>query len=549
MKPKARKYRLRRGGALADGVDPAVAAAGVGKNAPANANAPRVTGGGDPAPQTPQPEMPAKAHTGEVSSADDVSSEQAIAAIRREGLTGRQLRMARRVAQKHGLAPTSDFDAVRLLRAQGVDPFRRANMLELVVPQGEEGSGKPVQLPQTVPQPRPPAIPQSEPRAPEERAGEIYKIQRDIARRRRRKMLLLVARLAVFVFLPTLVALWYYGGVATPLYATNSEFVIKKQETQGAAGISGLFQGTGIATQQDSTTVQSFLQSREAMQRLDADHGFKSHFSEAEIDVIQRLDPGATDEDAYALYKRTVTIGYDPTEGILKMEVIAANPETSEAFSKALIGYAEERVDGLTERVRQDQMRGAIESYEEAEANVRVAQERVLELQERLGVLNPETEVATLMQQIATFETELRSKQLELDQLLANARPNQARVSGVRGDIERLQALIGELRGSMTESSEGSASLARISGELRIAEGELLMRQTLLQQALQQREGARITASSQALYLETSVTPVAPDEPTYPKVFENTLLAFFVFAGIYLMVSLTASVLREQVSG
>ena len=37
-------------------------------------------------------------------------------AIRREGLTGRQLRMARRVAQKHGLAPTSDFDAVRLLR-------------------------------------------------------------------------------------------------------------------------------------------------------------------------------------------------------------------------------------------------------------------------------------------------------------------------------------------------------------------------------------------------------------------------------------------------
>ena len=53
-------------------------------------------------------------------------------AIRAEGLTGRQLRMARRVANKHGLHPTSDFDAVRLLRARGIDPFQRTNMLELV---------------------------------------------------------------------------------------------------------------------------------------------------------------------------------------------------------------------------------------------------------------------------------------------------------------------------------------------------------------------------------------------------------------------------------
>jgi capsular polysaccharide transport system permease protein len=39
---------------------------------------------------------------------------------------------------------------------------------------------------------------------------------------------------------------------------------------------------------------------------------------------------------------------------------------------------------------------------------------------------------------------------------------------------------------------------------------------------------------------------VAPDEPTYPRAFENTLLAFLIFGGIYLMLSLTASVLREQ---
>ena len=46
-------------------------------------------------------------------------------AIAQEGLTARQLRMARRVAQKQGLIVGSDYDAVRQLRLAGIDPFQR----------------------------------------------------------------------------------------------------------------------------------------------------------------------------------------------------------------------------------------------------------------------------------------------------------------------------------------------------------------------------------------------------------------------------------------
>ena len=48
--------------------------------------------------------------------------------------------------------------------------------------------------------------------------------------------------------------------------------------------------------------------------------------------------------------------------------------------------------------------------------------------------------------------------------------------------------------------------------------------------------------------LAAIAAPVPPDEPTYPKALQNTIVAFFIFAGIYLMMSLTASILREQVS-
>ena len=66
--------------------------------------------------------------------------------------------------------------------------------------------------------------------------------------------------------------------------------------------------------------------------------------------------------------------------------------------------------------------------------------------------------------------------------------------------------------------------------------------------AAAQMETARIEANKQVRYLSLSVAPVAPDEATYPKAFQNTIVAFLIFSGIYLMLSLTASILREQVS-
>ena len=50
-------------------------------------------------------------------------------------------------------------------------------------------------------------------------------------------------------------------------------------------------------------------------------------------------------------------------------------------------------------------------------------------------------------------------------------------------------------------------------------------------------------------YLSLGVSPVAPDEPTYPRAFANTALALLIFAGIYLMISMTTAILREQVTG
>ena len=545
-KPKAPKFRIRRSSAQA------VSAAAPDASAPSTDLPSHSDDGfGD------------AAFPGSAKAEDAKKNEAGIAEIRREGLTGRQLRMARRLAQKHGLNPSSDFDAVRLLRGMGIDPFDRANMLELV--KGREPAAKAapataptqaapsqanapvgeqrINLPQTVepgknlPGPAAPAGPPG--------MHDIERIQRDIARRRRQKLIYLGVRLGFFVILPTILAFFYFAFLATPSYATKSEFVV--QQAEAAAAQPGLLGGTAMATSQDSILVQDFLTSREALQRLDADHGYRAHFSDPSVDSLQRISDDASNEAVYKHFENHVKIGYDPTEGVLRMEVAALSPEMSQAFSEALIGYAEERVDRVTERKRGDQMRGARETFAEAELKMVDAQGKVLELQESMGILDPTSETAGIMAQVNNFETQLAEKRLQLNQLMDNARPNAARVAGVEGDIERLQNLVGQLRAQLTEESS-AGSLASITSQLKMAEVDLETRTMMMQESLQQLEIARTEANRQVRFLSLGVSPIPPDVPTYPKVFENTLIAFLIFGALYLLASVTAGILREQVS-
>lgn len=104
------------------------------------------------------------------------------------------------------------------------------------------------------------------------------------------------------------------------------------------------------------------------------------------------------------------------------------------------------------------------------------------------------------------------------------------------------------MRSRLTVGDGGNASLATVQGELMVAQADVQTRQLLLGQSLQAMETARAEANRQVRYLSLSVSPTPPDEATYPRAFENTLVTMFIFMGIYLMISMTVAILREQVS-
>ncbi|VAV88186.1 Capsular polysaccharide export system inner membrane protein KpsE [hydrothermal vent metagenome] len=551
MKPKAKKFRVRRPGPAPSQAAPSQAGPQAGPQAVRTTDAPKVAAGN-------------AAHAGEINTAREMETSQNIDGIRKEELTGRQLRMARRMAVKNGLKPTSDLDAVRMLRARGIDPFQRSNIIELLANNGDNARGqdgqdgqdgqkgkkrqpKKIQLPQTVPVGTP-NLPTTELSPAGRRAQDIKKIQRDISRRRRHKLFLLTTRLLFFVFFPTLLAGYYYYSVATPMYTTKSEFLILTADGGGGSmgGLGGLLPSQ-FATGQDSVATQSYLQSKDAMLRLDADEGFRAHFAQDWVDPIQRLDPDASHETAYKLYKKYVKLGYDPTEGVIRMEVSTAIPELSATFSRKLIEYAEERVDELSRRKREDAVVTAQKSLVGATEQRRAAQQRLVELQEG-SILDPVGEIAGIRALISSVELRLQTKQLDLNIQLSNPRPNQIKVDALRGEIKVYQEELDRQNARLNQASDGQASLADLTSQIQIAQADLATADLVLQGALENKRLSEIEANKQVRYLTVSVRPIASEDPSYPRAFENTVLAFLIFSGIYLMLSLTVSILREQVT-
>ncbi|MEO1563493.1 MAG: capsule biosynthesis protein [Pseudomonadota bacterium] len=459
-----------------------------------------------------------------------------IEAIKKENLSGRQLRMARKLAVKQGLSPRSDLDAVRLLRKSGIEPFGTYDPGGSTAPGGppeSAASGGALT-----------SAPKSQLTA-EERELSIRKIQLDLVRRRRRRIFATFARLFVFIALPTIIAGHYFANRATPIYSSHSKFVVQTAGAPTAApgGTRGALPGMS-----EAISVQSYLESRPVMIKLDEEYDFRALFEDPNVDALQRLDPEATNEEAHRLYGKRVKLSFDPTQGVIGLEVATPDPVASFEISNILRGYAEEHVRNMTARAEADNIAGAQDNLKRAEEQLAIARERVLQLQSEKGLINAETEIGFLTSEINSMRQERSQLQVELEELRLNPRPNPTRVAAIERQLERLETRITENQEQLTQGSELSASLTRVQSELASAETEVALRQSIVAAAFSGLEAARLEARSRSVYLNRAVDPVIADDATYPKVFENTLLAFLIFGGIYLLISITYAILREQMT-
>lgn len=397
-----------------------------------------------------------------------------------------------------------------------------------------------------------PALRAPEPGAPAIRAERVEAIRRDLVRRRRRKGLGVLARLAIFVVLPTVVVAWFLWTKASDLYGTEAVFVVQSADAGASArsGSGGGFLAALSGGVTDAVAVQNFILSRDVLRRLETEFGILEHYRNPELDRFHRLAPDATFEEALEHYRRFTEVSFDPTEGVLTLTVIASEPEYAQRIAVAVIGYSEEMVDTLSGPIRQNALLDADANLAEAEARLRDAQLAAADLRKSLETFSVEGEISSEMNIMTQLQIELEGLRARLTNLRRVTGEDDPRVQRLRDQVETLEAQVAARQEGMTGTGRGPSglSLADVNAQLERANFEVTAAMALFTSAIEAREFARTEAARQHRYLSVVVQPALPDSPNYPKKAETTALAFLIFLGIYIMASLTISLIREQAS-
>ena len=92
------------------------------------------------------------------------------------------------------------------------------------------------------------------------------------------------------VVIPTLLAIAYFGFIASDVYISESRFVVRSPDKQNASPFSSFLKGTGFSSSQDdSYTVKEYMLSRDALSLLNDKLSIKEAYSSKDVDIFSRF--------------------------------------------------------------------------------------------------------------------------------------------------------------------------------------------------------------------------------------------------------------------
>ena len=323
------------------------------------------------------------------------------------------------------------------------------------------------------------------------------------------------------VVLPTLLALIYYGLLASDVYISESHFVIRSPERQSTSPLGFILKGAGFSrAEDDAHAVQNFMLSRDAVRALDGELGIKQAYSAADLDLLSRfpgLDWDDSFENFHRYFQKQVTIQLDPTSSISILTVRAFSAQQAEAINRRLLELGEQLVNRLNERGRDDLIRYAAKEVSDLEAKAKSAALALAQYRNAQGVIDPERQSSIPLQQIAKLQEELIATKAQRLQLERVAREN-PQLPLLQ---QRIQLLEQEIEAASMRVAGGDRSLAGKAAEFQRLALEKEFADKMLASAMSTLELARNEAQRQQLYLERVAQPSLPDQALEPRRLRN----------------------------
>jgi len=350
----------------------------------------------------------------------------------------------------------------------------------------------------------------------------------------------------VTVAMPTVLSVIYFSLVASDVYTSESQFVVRSPERQTTSMLGSLFRTAGFSrSQDDSFTVREYVLSRDALIELRDQVDLDKAYASNEVDRLSRfsgLDIDNSFEALHRYYKKMVNVQTDSTSSITTLSVKAFTARDAFNANRVLLEQSERLVNRLNERGRQDMITFAQKEVEQAEGYAKAAALSLSAFRNKQGVVDPERQATAQLQQVAKLQDELITSGLQLSQL-KEFTPQNPQIPFLRSRIKELDA---EIQKEKTKVTGGQKSLADKSADFqRLAlESEFTNKQ--LASTLASLEVARNEAQRQQVYLERVAQPSLPDVAQEPRRLRSVFATFILGLLAWAIFSMLLAGVREH---
>jgi capsular polysaccharide transport system permease protein len=351
---------------------------------------------------------------------------------------------------------------------------------------------------------------------------------------------------ALTVIVPTFAAILYYGFIASDVYVSESQFVVRSPDKPTTSGLGVILKTAGFSNAGDEVySAQSYVLSRDALRAINRNNSFRNAYSGPSISLLDRFNSlgfGGSFEDLYRYYRKEVSIQHDSTSSISTLTVRAYSPEAAVKFNRDLLELAEATVNRLNERGRQDLILFAQAEVDDATAKSRDAALNVARFRNVSGVVDPEKQATVQLQMISKLQDELIASRNQLLQLRAFAPANpqipilRTKIAGLARDID---VELNKVAGSSRSLSAAAAQYQRLQLESQVADKQLAA-------AISSLEDARNEARRKQAYVERIDQPNLPDSPLEPRRLRSIFAAFVFGLIAFGIVSMLLAGIREH---
>lgn len=350
----------------------------------------------------------------------------------------------------------------------------------------------------------------------------------------------------VTVALPTLVAVIYFGFLASEVYISESKFVVRSPDKPAVGGVGVLLKTAGFSNAgEELHATQEFIRSRDALKGLNEDDYFRKAYSADTISAFDRFgsfDWKPSFEDLYTYFQKKVGVRYDATSSITTLTVRAYTPADAKKINENLLMAAEQTVNRLNQRGREDLIKSAMAEVERAKQAAGSSASKLARYRNRSGIVDPEKQAEVQLQMVSKLQDELIANRTQLAELQYYA-PSNPQIPALRARIESLKQQIDKEIGKVVG---GSSSLAGEIEEYQalVLEDEFASKR--LAASLATLQEAEAEARRKQAYVERIAQPSLPDEAEEPRRLRGIFATFVLGCVAWGIIALLFAGVREH---